>query len=108
MMADLQKHQNQGTTEQHPGDLEKNVVKTSYLKRQRPKGHLQEPLFTPGVGRERQTKRGLGRAHRQDCYGQERLLGKDSKELLKHSLLCRGWCRLPDRKLRVGGEGRSV
>lgn len=26
MMADLQKHQNQGTTEQHPGDLEKKVV----------------------------------------------------------------------------------
>lgn len=26
MMADLQKYQDQGTTEQHPGDLEKNVI----------------------------------------------------------------------------------
>lgn len=26
MMADLQKHQDQGTTEQHPGDLEKKAV----------------------------------------------------------------------------------
>lgn len=26
MMADLQKYQDQGTTEQHPGDLEKNAI----------------------------------------------------------------------------------
>lgn len=50
------------------------------------------PLEWGGKGRRRE---GLGRAHWQDCCGLERLLGKDGKELLKHSLLCRGCMHSP-------------
>lgn len=88
------KHQDQGTTEQHPGDLEKNAVfkETKAISRS-----PCSPLEWGGKGRRREE---LGRAHWQDCCGQE----KNSKELLKHSLLCRGWCRLPDGKLSVRGK----
>lgn len=48
MMADLQKHQNQGTTEQHPGDLEKNIIfKETKAKRPSP-GALVHPWSGEG------------------------------------------------------------
>lgn len=99
-MTDLQKHQDQGTTEQHPEKLEKNTIK-----RQRAKGHLQDPSFTPGVRRESQGKRSQ-EEHTdtdRDLLWVRKALREDGKELLKHSQLQRDCLWLPDRKLGGGG-----
>lgn len=88
MMVDLQKHQDQGTTEQHPGYLEKNAIfKETKAKRPSPGAPVH-----PWSGEGKAEKGGAGKSTLTGLLW----AGKDSKEFLKHSLLCRG-CMLTPR-----------
>lgn len=79
MIADLQKHQNQGTTEQHPGDLEKNVIfKETKAKRPSPGA-----LVHPWSGEGKADKGRAGKSAQTGLLWAGKALGEGQQRALK-------------------------